>query len=88
MIAGSSGRNCAVSARDHIVVARAAVYGPSQGSLRKELIAAASLCALTGVRETRRLFLLLDQQDRHVRGSSRNQVTATSCRPRARRPDP
>jgi hypothetical protein len=110
----------------HTVVARPAVYGPSQGSLRKELIAAASLCALlvcwsalrvwrlspgyqarralasgvwqsgihqyklraegvawrapdgsavflpwsalTGVRETRRLFLLLDQQDRHVRG--------------------
>jgi hypothetical protein len=110
----------------HTVVTRPAVYGPSQGSLRGELIAAASLCALlvcwsslrvwrlspghqarralasgvwqsgihqyklraegvawrapdgsavflpwsvlTGVRETGRLYLLLDQQDRHVRG--------------------
>jgi hypothetical protein len=110
----------------HHVVARPAVYGPSQGSLRRELIAAASLCALlvgwsalrvwrlspghqarralasgvwqngihqyklraegvawrspdgsavflpwsalTGVRETGRLFLLLDQENRHVRG--------------------
>jgi len=108
------------------VVTRPAVYGPGQGALRGELIAAAGLCALlvcwsalrvwrlspghqarhalaagvwqsgvhqyklrdegvawkapdgsavflpwsvlTGVRETERLFLLLDQEDRHVRG--------------------
>jgi hypothetical protein len=108
------------------VVARPAVYGPGQGALRGELIAAAGLCALlvgwsalrvwrlspghqarhalasgvwqsgvhqyklrdegvawkapdgsavflpwsvlSGVRETGRLFLLLDLQDRHVRG--------------------
>jgi hypothetical protein len=108
------------------VVTRPAVYGPSQGSLRGELIAAVSLCALlvcwsalrvwrlsaghqarhalaagvwqggvhqyklrdegvawkapdgsavflpwsalTGVRETGRMFLLLDQGNQHVRG--------------------
>jgi hypothetical protein len=108
------------------VVTRPAVYGPGQGPLRGELIAAASLCALlvcwsalrvwrlsaghqarhalaagvwqsgihqyklreegvawkapdgsavflpwsalTGVRETERMFLLLDQGNQHVRG--------------------
>jgi hypothetical protein len=110
----------------HSVAARPAFYGSNQGSLRAELIAAASLCALltcwsalrvwrlspghqarhalasgvwqsgthqykirgegvawrapdgsavflpwsalTGVRESGRLFLLLDQDGRHVRG--------------------
>jgi|SRR5215469_12407348 len=109
-----------------VVVTRPATYGPHQGPLAGELIAAASLCGLlvcwsalrvwrlspghqarhalasgvwqsgihqyklrdegvawrapdgsavfwpwsvlTGVRETERLFLLLDQEDRHVRG--------------------
>src|SRR5215472_5347578 len=109
-----------------VVVTRPATYGPHQGPLAGELIAAACLCGLlvcwsalrvwrlspghqarralasgvwqsgihqyklrdegvawkapdgsavflpwsvlTGVRETERLFLLLDQEDRHVRG--------------------
>jgi hypothetical protein len=123
MFAGLLGESIALL---RTVVTRPAVYGPSQGSLRGELIAAAGLCALlvcwsalrvwrlstghqarhalaagvwqsgvhqyklrdegvawkapdgsavflpwsalTGVRETGRMFLLLDQGNQHVRG--------------------